>query len=257
MLKCEAAQQLIADRLYEALDAADESALAAHLEHCASCREVQQELHGALGMLRRAEMDSARAEFRTGAEPEMASLWSTLQPELDRIDAQRYQQLKKDHQRHRWITGMAIAASLALAVSLLTVFRPVTPMPVEQASIPQESATQDLTSAEYRDFLNRAQVALLSLANSEPGSNASLPFAREQAGFMAQEASLLNTGLNDSLSLSQLQLLNDIQYLLLQYANLEDGDLASGLQVLQLFLNNNTLLFKLNLAEMREANPVI
>lgn len=259
MLKCELAQQLIADRLYDPLNAADEKALSIHLDYCADCRIVQQELRGALTLVRKAELTTP-GSLRTHDEPEMESLWTNLQPELDRIDAQRYQQLSRVHRRHRRYTAFAVAASVVAVVMALILVRPAGPV-TQIASSPEsvavEHAAPQAESADYRNFLNRARIALLSLANSEPANDRTLPFAREQAGYMAQEAGLLNVGLNNSLSAGQLQLLNDIQYLMLQYANLEDGDLASGMEVLRLFLNNNTLLFKLNLAELRDANPVI
>ena len=74
---------------------------------------------------------------------------------------------------------------------------------------------------------------------------------------MALEAQVLATGHESELSVSQQQLLRDVQYLLAQYANLQEGDMQSGLEVLQYFLGNNTVLFRMSLAEMRDEIPVI
>jgi hypothetical protein len=74
---------------------------------------------------------------------------------------------------------------------------------------------------------------------------------------MAVEANLLSTSDNYLVNSGQKRLLNDIEFLLLQIANLDEANAAIGVQLLQQYLEDSNILFKIRLLEMRDQSPVI
>ena len=246
MLTCEGCQMLLADSLYERLSTVEQQNLDEHLVGCAECRLLQQELNDSTIKLR------AATDAHHEQAPALDDLWGKLEPRLDRIDAQRYRHLA-DRGWRRWSGGMlALAASLVLAVTV--VFQSGN-QPAAPAAVP--SLTARTTAPEFENYLDRAQAVMLLLANAEQAGSSGIPLDRDYASLMAIEARLLNAGLGRELSASQQKLLSDLEFLLVQFANMDEDNLEDGLAMLRLYLQDNTVLFRMNLARMKQQPQVI
>ena len=249
MLTCEACQNLMTDRLYEELDDAHEEDLQQHLQSCDICESELQELLLATRQLKEAGIHGN--DFSD--IPERAALdgiWQTLEPALDKIDADRYRLLPKNRMTPFLAFASALAASVIVFVAATLI------VPTDSGPEPQLALTE-MINPELMSYLDRAQVMLLLVANAETDTVETIPIRQSFARDMAFEASLLNTSLDSGSSSGQRKLLRDIEFLLMQIANLDESNMAEGIALLQNYLEANSVLFKIRLLEMRDQDLVI
>ncbi len=250
MLKCEGTQKLMADSLFEPLSPGAQLRLDSHLVLCDTCRKLHAELSESTLSLQSKNIRSAIST----TEPILEDLWDKLQPELNRIDAQRYHRLANRRWQNWMGAGVAAAACLLLAIGLK--LEPVGNSSQQSAPVTPLTAGRQ-SNPEFQDYLNRAQTVLLTVANTDQASMRGMPLERDYAGIMATEAKLLSSNPDNELSPSQAQLLQDLEHLLLQFANFDEENLAEGLAMLRLYLQDNTILFRMNLAKLRQQSQPV
>lgn len=249
MLSCEYCQQLIADALYDALDVLQTQSLESHLAVCDSCRLQYAEVRDAIDALQEQEVGGGLYDD-IPERVELDDLWDRLQPGLNSIDAERYRALPRRHTQRSIVIALALAASLALLVAILPL--------VSNNEMEAPAATASaLISPELMEYLTRAEVMLLLVANAETQSVSAVPIRQTFARDMAQEANVLNANMQNNLNSGQSRLLQDIEFLLLQIANLDNTNMEQGVQLLQQYLEENSVLFKIRLLEMRNQDTYI
>jgi len=253
MLTCENSQLLIADAIYDELDSAQQSKLQTHLESCANCRSLFAELKAANNELSDLGVGSSNFDDI----PERASLenlFEKLEPGLDKVDAAKYHQLPKRNIAPWAAAITAIAASVIVFISLPS----NTPgdSPISSVEQPQIVSTEGV-SQDLMNYLDRAQVMLMQVANSESSNGSVIPVTNKFARNMAIEANLLSTIEDDNVNSGQKKLLKDIEFLLLQLANLDESNMEAGVALMQRYLEENSVLFKIRLLEMKDQDLVI
>lgn len=249
MINCESCQNLMADALYQQVDSRQEYLLQEHLGSCTECQAIYEELSVANIELQ----ESGLRNNSFDDIPERASLddlWHKLEPSLDKIDAERYHQLPK-----RNLAPWA-AAITAIAASVIVFFSVSTTEVNNQEALPQLVAS-DTVNPDLMNYLDRAQVMLMQVANTESTNGPVIPIRQSFARDMAFEASLLSGAGDIGVKAGQRKLLRDIEFLLLQVANLDESNMAEGVTLLQQYLEVNSVLFKIRLLEMRDQDLVI
>lgn len=268
MLNCEICETMMADAIYGELPNNKSRIFTKHLSICDKCQKQYSSLQASVEYLK-----SSGIEGKNFTDiPERAaldSMWSKLEPSLDKIDAERYRDLPRNRAFTRLggVRGLsAIAASVALLFSFFTLFN--SPVERQAPAVSNNPSTEFNTLASNQDsnksvdaglmnYLDRAQVMLMQVANSSSPQALDIPFRDTFARNMAIEASLLSTSDNYLVNSGQKRLLNDIEFLLLQIANLDEANAAIGVQLLQQYLEDSNILFKIRLLEMRDQSPVI
>lgn len=191
MLTCENSQILIADAIYDELDSAQQTKLQTHLDSCANCRSLFAELQAANNELSDLEITSSNFDDI----PERASLenlFEKLEPGLDKVDAEKYHQLPKRNIAPWAAAITAIAASVIVFISIPSNTPSDTPaVNLEQPQIVSaQGVSQDLMN-----YLDRAQVMLMQVANAESVNGSVIPVTNSFARNMANEANLLSLSL--------------------------------------------------------------
>ncbi len=248
MLSCEESQKLMADALYEDHPDVMPSSLRLHLEECANCQPVYLELQESLAALNASGVTNESFQDI----PERASmddLFDRLSPELDRIDAERYRDL---HQKKVSPGSMILGAIAASLVIFVTGFVYLSSNPVQ----PENNVVSSGVNPELMNYLDRAQVMLMQVANTEREAPV-LPIQSTTARNLASEAGLLTAIDNNPFASGERKLLRDIEFMLLQIANLDQSNMNEGVALLQQFLEENSILFRIRLLEMRNQDQVI
>lgn len=249
MLSCDSCQQLMADALYDQQDATLQKQMREHISDCADC-------HGVMLELSKANEELIAAGISSGIFddiPERAALddiWDKLEPSLDRIDAERFRQSRK------WRVSPLAAMVTAVAASVI-LFVAVTLIDLSGNGSQSDVAGGQLISPQLMDYLDRAQVMLLLVANAESENVSIIPISNSFARELAFEARVLNTSMDDSFKSGQRKLLRDVEFLLLQIANLDDSNMAEGVALLQNYIEQSSVLFKIRLLEMRDQEVLI
>jgi hypothetical protein len=260
---------MMADAIYDELSHNKSRIFSEHLLVCDKCQKQYSSLQASVECLK-----SSGIEGNIFTDiPERAaldSMWSKLEPSLDKIDAERYRELPRSRAFTIFGGVSAVAASVVLLFSFLTLLdSPVERQTPALSSNPSsefstlasnQSSSQAKNKgvdAELMSYLDRAQVMLMQVANSSSPRALDIPFRDTFARNMAVEANLLSTSDNYLVNSGQKRLLNDIEFLLLQIANLDEANAAIGVQLLQQYLEDSNILFKIRLLEMRDQSPVI
>jgi len=250
MLNCEDCEKYIADALYAPLERRDFRAIQSHLDRCVSCRGLMEEMCSAAVQLRRRESVSARRDIALVDDRPMATLWDDLQVSLNAIDADRFRQAEKKRFSRKFTGAFAVAACLVLLISVTI------PALIERPTV-SDAGLDQLISRDLISYLNRAEVMLMMVANAESDGITIIPMRNAFARDMALQASNLSVSMADQINSGQHRLLGDIEYLLLQIANLDESNMVEGVALLQEYLEQNSVMFKIRLLEMRNRDSLI
>ena len=249
MLNCESSQLLMADALYASLPEAQNDELQQHLLECDSCRELMEQLQNDKTVLETHGIASGNFDDI----PERAALdnlWNNIEPALDRIDAERYRS------RPHFRPAPYVAAAMAIAASVIVFFSVVPTTPEQLAPANTVARTSEI-SPELLNYLTRVETMLMSVANSEGSNNNVMPVQQNFARDMAMQANFMTNNLDNSINSGQSRLLKDIEFMLLQIANLDESNMEEGVQLLQQYMEDNSVLLKIRLMEMRNQAEVI
>lgn len=252
MLNCESSQLLMADALYGSLPQEQEATLQQHLQECEACQSLFSSLHEDKGVLESHGIASGNFDDI----PERAALdklWTNIQPALDSIDAERYRS-RAGFRPAPWLAaGMAIAASVIVFFSVL----PSGMEDVAPLTASNTGAQSSQISPELLSYLTRVETMLMSVANANENSANVVPVQQTFARDMAMQANFMTNNLDDSFSSGQSRLLKDIEFMLLQIANLDESNMEEGVSLLQQYMEDNSVLLKIRLMEMRNQPEII
>lgn len=262
--RCDTVEHLIVDALFGEIDASSRTHLDAHLDTCTACSQMFVEMQSTLQVTR---------EVADVQPPE--SYWAGFQQRLeDRIES--------EHQRTSLFTPgiwrsllsrfpvpvssprftLAYQLALALILVLVGVF-------IGRYGLTGSTHAIELTenenmvsgtgamqvAAKTESYLNRSSVLLLGLVNHdiEEDGNTILNFDRKQevAGTLVEEAALLKASLNRSEEAQLLMLIEELEKILLQIANLEMQEDVPGIELIQQGIEGRALLLKINLETMK------
>ncbi|MCI5107234.1 MAG: zf-HC2 domain-containing protein [Pseudomonadales bacterium] len=254
MLSCEASQLLIADGLYGDLPSEQQQALQQHIEHCQHCRDLLDDLQAGKNYLEGQGLASGNFDD-IPERVQLDSLWENIEPALDSIDADRYRSQARRFRPAPWLAGgIAMAACLLLFISIL----PIGPQTeTGGGDTVSELASNPAIAPELLNYLNRVETLLMTVANTEANNTAMVPVQQTFARDMALQANFMSNDMNDSFSSGQSRLLRDIEFMLLQIANLDESNMEEGVQLLQQYMEDNSVLLKIRLMEMRNQAQVI
>ena len=131
-----------------------------------------------------------------------------------------------------------------------------TPLHEEPAPVVLEEPAMQPASLDVRTdrYLNRSKVLLLGLVNLEPGQTDSvalgLPHKQAVARELVNESAVLRGDLADADQAALRDLVEDLEVILLQIANLEAGQDLPAIELVQRGVDRRAILLKINLAEM-------
>lgn len=230
-------ETLMTDVLFGDATKEERVRLERHLQECAHCRSEFESLS--------ATLDAAR--HRPSFEASQESLETLEHVVLART---RSAGAGKIHYG-RWVTQAAAVAALLLVGILIG--RSI-PGPQTQPDTP---AAAVLTADETRAYayLNRSKTVLLGVANfdaaSEDPASLNLPKRSAIADELLQEASYLKSTLSEIEQQGLKALVSDLEIILLQLANLEERADVPEIEIMQAGMDQNALLFKIDVEQMR------
>ena len=262
---CDSIQHLMVDALFGDIENEKETTLLEHLDSCGSCSQMFAEMQSTLAVT---------SNVADELPPE--SYWVGFQQRLDeRIAAeqQRKPVIKLsalgDRLRRMFFPPkrpqLAFMYQVGLAVMLVLVG-----VLIGRYGFTGGATSTELTTHESADstaikamqlasltesYLNRSGILLLGLVNHDVTSdgNTILNFEhkRDVAGSLVQEAAVLKASLNHSEEAQLLMLIEELEKILLQIANLELQEDMPGIEMIQQGIEGRALMLKINLETMK------
>ena len=272
MKNCQHYEALIADKLFGDLGTEDRQRLEAHLEACPACRALVREMEATLQV----------TAARTRPEPS-AAYWEGYYERLkDRMRRQERRPNKAGRLAEwlrapgrlnisflmpapRWAYQLSGAVAL-LAVGVLIGWLLFGGRAAEAPRIaeepPVETPVQPVSLDQRTDrYLERSKVLLLGLVNLDPNEQeaVSLSLAHQQrvARELIDESNALKTTLTGADERLMRVLIEDLEVILLQIANLEAGYDLPAIEMVQRGVDRRAIMLKINLTEMRRSDAAL
>jgi len=258
MKACKKYQPLIASRWFGDLTADENRALSAHVEVCAACRETLSDGLETIHQIGRPSRPELPRHFWEGFWGRLATRMAAAEqapppPLLARL---------RSLVHAPWPPALRLAAAAAIFVAGILVSRMFWPAsPTEQiAQAPRPIA---VTPADARtdDLLSRTKVLFIGVSNLDPGAiqSGELNFApqRQASRQLLAEAAALRKDPRAAKDRQLVQLVDQLEMVLLQIANLEVGHDLSAVELVRTSIDHEGLLLKINIEEMkrRAAQP--
>ena len=256
---CRRMRKLMADALYDDLDQRQREKLDRHLRSCPACARQHRQ------MVETAEMMSLR-DCPERDDAFWASYWDRLAPRLesersgDRPPRTKASTIQRPA-RNRPI-GLRLAAAAALVLVGLVLGKWIwrerqapAPPPGPRATTPDQdhhlaSGPADRTAS----YLQESKVLLLALANFDPATDntATLNFPTQKriSETLVREAVYLKSELGDTAQIRLRELVDDLEVILLQIANLEDEHDLQAIELVRSSVTKQGLLLRIDLSEL-------
>ena len=260
---CDSMEHLMVDALFGDIDADREATLTSHLQECAACTHVFAEMQSTLDVTKKAP---------DVLPPE--SYWAGFQQRLeDRINAEQQRTSVMD--LNRWSASLRrlffpagqvqwrLAYQLGIAAILVAVgvligrfgFTSSSNAPSIAHSVDSTAIKAMQVASQTESYLNRSSVLLLGLVNHDTNSEEqhllNFDHKREVAGTLVQEAEMLKASLNRSEEAQLIRLIEELEKILLQIANLEMQEDMPGIEMIQEGIEGRAILLKINLETMK------
>lgn len=268
------------DALFGDLDEAGLADFQAHLEVCSGCAQSFQGMQNTLqitAQVKEPEMPAAywdsyydRLEQRMQAEQQTEKLASepvrkeASESVLHRIKLHRIKELF-------WPSQLAWQGAFAVALVLIGVFIGRLWEGGNQVLLPGDSLSvavnpdganlgpARLTPAqlnlETQQYLDRSRMLLLGLVNFEADEDAlsilNMPRQQQVAGELAAQSAPLQDALTDNNEQQLSALIEELQGILLQIANLEAQEDLPSIELIQRGVDQSAILLKINLEKMK------
>jgi hypothetical protein len=255
MTKHATMQYKLYDFIQGALTREEHAAVAEHLRSCPGCAAEEKELRALIAAQGNTPPDPA-ADL-----PE--EYWRSLLDGVDRRIATQKPHEAWYHRMIAWITpaptpqyrfAVALGAILIVTTSALVTWTIMRRAPQPAPSLTAEAVTP-LTAdstvvapARLQKYLHRSRTLLVGVANmkvpqDQPADlNAERAISRE----LVNEARALR---QESLDLTSARLVNDLEKIQIELANMRPGDAKPGVDMIRHGIESKNLLFKLRMAE--------
>ncbi len=244
-----------AGALYGELSTNDERSFNEHINSCESCAKEFAELTAVAGVMNR--------RVRPQPTPqEWNAFWNRLSAAIDA------EAIEPEHvRRWDWLTVLAARPSVRLSfagVAILLLGMLIGRMAWEPAVTDDPKPAEEIPSAERvalehetMEYLDRSKVLLLGIINAGPtrGDDVRLLQPQERSRRLVTEGSALKARLNDADYRQLSALVEDLEVLLLQIANLQAENNFPGLEIIRDGVKRKGILLKINLEQMRSASP--
>ncbi len=272
MNDCQHYEALIADKLFGELGVEDTRRLEAHLEACPACRALVHEMEATLQV----------TAARTRPEPS-AAYWEGYYARLEDRMRREEQRSHKAGRFAEWLrapgrlnlsllmpaprwayqlSGAVALLALGVLIGWLLFGGGATDAPRMAEEPAADTPVQAVSMDQRTDrYLERSKVLLLGLVNLDPDeqASASLSLARQQrvARELIDESNALKDNLTGEDERVMRALIDDLEVILLQIANLEAGYDLPAIEMVQRGVDRRAIMLKINLTEMRRSDTAL
>jgi hypothetical protein len=202
-----------------------------HLEECEGCREVYGSLQRVLNVVDSLPVPERDAEYG-------AQVWTRIE---HRVPARRRWQMAG---LWRWPAAAAALASLLVAAFLAGRFYPQAHKPAQMAAADPQANERVLLVA-VGDYLERSQMVLVELANTNPHGTVDISSEQELAGDLVSENRLYRQTAAHTGNTAVASVLDELERVLLDIRHAPSQMTPEDLEKLRQRLEAEGILFKI------------
>jgi len=256
-MTCERSRELFPEALYGELDPASQKEFTEHLGSCASCTTEFEALQATLQIMNRRSRPQPDPDF-------LESYWDRLNAMLPADEMKSQPAIAGGRSFPRrparvpaWALSMAAVLLIAIGIYLGRTYfggpPPGVPQNDVQIANPIPRQGEDSTSDKAVAYLERSKNLLIGLTNLDEEHRSSLDLTRnrEVSRELIQQANMLTVALNRPDQQQMRQLIQDLEVILLQLANIDVKPGVPAIELVQKGVDHRSILLKINLEEMR------
>jgi len=248
--QCDIQQERFVEALYGELSGDALQEFETHLHGCETCAAEFKRLKATLQTMNQRSRE-------TVDEPFFENYWERLS---DRMNAENFPEQKTSRQKFpKW--GYQISAAAAILLLGIIIGRFWMNMPGQAPPpVAQKNVQHEMLQARTTQYLEKSKVLLLGLVNldTEAHDPETIDLQRFQSVSqqLLRETGALKPALQKSREQRLGQLVNDLEVILMQIANLESREDVRGIEIIRNGVERQGVLFKINLEEIRRNRPV-
>ncbi|MCF8260170.1 MAG: hypothetical protein K9J12_05295 [Melioribacteraceae bacterium] len=253
MSDCKNITELFEKALYEELNVNENKLFNSHLQSCNKCKTEYLELTQTLKLVRNYETPEPDANF-------MDDFWLELQPKLKAEKGFFHSLFEKFRARQKVGIGYQLAGafSILLVGILLGKIFFTSPNQNELPGFSTRANDMNVIQAKADNYIQRSKVLLLGLMNFDPefddAGPVSLMHQKRISSELITQAAELKKEINPQTQKQLKRLIDDIEIILMQIANLETEYDLSGIDLIQSGVERKGILLKINIRAMQESD---
>jgi len=254
MIKCRKCRDMMIEALYGELSAPDKTAFEGHLGACPDCAAEYSVLGATLRVMDGRRRPDPGPDFWDG-------YWDRLRLRMGREESLRARASGRKARRGRLFGAVPrwayqAAAAVALITAGILIGRSVLAPPPRVYTMRPAAPAPGADEAALRaaSYIDRSEVLLLGLVNFDSGSADSyaldLPLQKRISRGLAAEAGSIQNSLTDPRQARLRRLVAELRVIMLQIANLEEGQDLEGVELVKQGVDRQSLLLRIDLSRM-------
>jgi hypothetical protein len=256
MIKCEQCREFMAEALYCELDSARQVKFRQHLEQCQECAEEFQSIQAAMKIADEFQVPEPPPEYWQGYQERLEQALPVQQSAGESVRAWWTKLRSSLAWQERWTVRVAAAAAMLLVgIFIGSTFLPQQPqLPALTQTESGLSAMPAALAADTERYLERSKMLLMGMMNIDLNDKDEFiqNFSLQQnvSRDLAQQAAALTDKMEDPEYQQLVQLITDLRKILMQIANLEQINDFEEVELIQMGIRQNFVIFKINMREL-------
>ena len=260
MNNCRKYRSMFIEALYKQLDHEQQKMFDAHLEMCTKCSKDFEQMRETMGILSQRTRTDPGSFFWESYWDRLADRMETDKKSVSTVSAWWQLFWQGINFQPQWTYRVTTAVALIAIGVLIGKFyfgRPVSQQVEISHTVQVPPASVEPVSLQQRTdrYIERSKTLLLGLINFDPDSEdvfaLNLPYQKQISQNLVNEASFLKEELTAPAQQQLRDLIEDLEIILLQIANLESEHDISGIELVKSGVDRRGILLKINLEEMQ------
>ncbi len=257
MNSCKIVRKKMVEAVYSELPADEQKQFFQHIDSCPDCRKEFVALQKTLGMMNNRQIPDPGEDY-------WGNYWQNLQQRIN--ETNKTKETRESLKRlfvflNNRIPGYApqlAAAAVILIVGIFIgkfYFANNENFMISDVKLIQSLQEKTPVRVSAQRYLERSKIILLGLVNFDPNQDdpyaLNLDYQKEISQQMAFQAKTLKKSLADSGLVNLAELIEQLEIIMLQIANLEEMHDLQGIDLIKSTVNSNGILLQINLEELQ------
>ncbi len=260
MNNCRKCRSMFIEVLYNELEFEQKQWFDTHLQSCPNCVADYEKMKTTMGIMKQRSRTEPDPFFWDSYWERLVDRIETSEKSISIISAWWQRFWHGINLQPQWTYRVATAVALiaiGVLIGRLYFGRPVSRQVETAQSVQVPPTAVEQVSLQQRTdrYIERSKILLLGLINFDPDSEdayaLNLPYQKQISQNLVNEASSLKEELTAPAQQQLRDLIEDLEIILLQIANLESEHDLSGIELVKSGVDRRGILLKINLEEMQ------
>jgi len=261
MSNCRRCRSMFVEALYKELSQDCKEWFDIHLQACPECTEQYEKISATVGIMDKRSRTEPDQFYWDGYWERLTDRMETEEKAASNVTTWLQRFWQGINFQPSWIYRVATAVALiAIGVFIGKLYfgRPVSQQveTIYTANVPPTAVEKVSLQQRTDHYIERSKILLLGLINYDPDGGdtyaLNLPYQKKISQDLVNEAGFLKEELTDPAQQQLRDLIEDLEIILLQIANLESEHDISGIELVKSGVDRRGILLKINLEEMQK-----